>query len=280
MSTSDSSGAAKRRRSPILATVRALIRARITAGLITILPIVVSLWLLKLIFTSMRDASQWGVEAVLGTEWGQTIVLPRWQQEEQPDIIAEFGKLGIQALPENVQWGIAIFSVLLTAFLLYIIGMFAANIVGRRLLDLVERVVDRVPLVKTVYRSTKQIMSSFTGEQSQSFQRVALIPFPQERMRCVGFITTIFHDSVSGEELCTVFIPTTPNPTTGYLQILRRSDLVELDWSVEDAVRTIMSGGILRPEFLTIVPKGKRSAFESEQPAALAPPPSSPSVDE
>ncbi len=73
-------------------------------------------------------------------------------------------------------------------------------------------------------------------------------------MRCVGFVTNIFRDSVTGEELCSVFISTTPNPTTGYLQILKRGDITELDWTVEEGVRAVMSAGILKPDFLTIVP--------------------------
>lgn len=85
----------------------------------------------------------------------------------------------------------------------------------------------RVPLVKTVYHALKQIFSSFAGDQTQNFQRVALVPFPQDRMRSVGFVTNVFKDSVTGEELCTVFIATTPNPTTGYLQIVRRCEITE-----------------------------------------------------
>jgi uncharacterized membrane protein len=93
-------------------------------------------------------------------------------------------------------------------------------------------------------------------------------------MRCVGFITATFKDSLTGEELATVFIPTTPNPTTGYLQILKRKELVELDWSVEDAVRTIMSGGILRPDFLTIARQKPREDSSREAQPELEPPPS------
>jgi uncharacterized membrane protein len=137
--------------------------------------------------------------------------------------------------------------------LLYIIGLFAANLVGRRVLEILDRTVERVPLVKTVYRSIKQMLSTLTSDQTQNFQRVALVPFPQEKMRCVGFITNIFTDSVTGEELCSVFIPTTPNPTTGYLQILKRGDITEMNCTVEDGFRTIMSAGILKPDFLTIL---------------------------
>jgi len=170
----------------------------------------------------------------------------------------------LKILPERIEWGIAILSVLLTITILYAVGLFTANIFGRRLVEMFERFVARVPMVKTVYRASKQILTTLTGEQTQNFQRVALVPFPQEKMRCVGFVTAMFNDSRTGEELATVFIPTTPNPTTGYLQILKRKDLVELDWSVEEAVQTIMSGGILRPDFVTMVPQKGQAKLPPE----------------
>ena len=271
------------RPSRIAGTLKALMRTRITTGLLVVLPVYITLLLISFVFSMMRDASLWVIEAYLRGPFGQSwlehymVTKPgnydSWSGA-QPDLIGqaqvpfseriEFieATLGhtlasdrfFELLPRTVEWGASIFAVLLTFSALYIVGLFAANIFGRRLIEWAERLVDRVPLVKTVYRSTKQILATFAGEQAQEFQRAALVPFPQERMRCVGFITSIFKDSITGEELASVFIPTTPNPTTGYLQILRRKDLVELDWSVEDAVRTIMSGGILRPDFLTIVP--------------------------
>ncbi len=243
--------------SRVISTLKAVFRARITTGLLVVLPVYVTFLLVRFVFELMRDASQWLVEAYLTSEFGVGV-----RQILKIDLQTLSATLGhnptpaeiVAALPAWVQWGISIFSVLVTMFLLYAIGLFAANVFGRRLLLRLERMVDHLPFVKTVYRSSKQILETFAGDQTTNFQRVALIPFPQERMRCVGFITSTFLDSVSGDELATVFIPTTPNPTTGYLQIVRRAELVELDWSVEDAVRTIMSGGILRPDFLTIVP--------------------------
>jgi uncharacterized membrane protein len=253
------------RPSRIMATIRRLVRARITTGIITILPLLVTLWVIQLIFVWMRDASQWVVKAVLlagvppraseptpmlqwlGFDW------ERWQQlagSGAPSAQEEFFDL----MPWHVQWGISIVSVLLTLFFLYTIGLLAANLVGRRVIESLEHLVDRVPLVKTVYRGLKQILSSLSGGQTQSFRKAALVPFPQEKMRCVGFITNMFKDSVTGEELCSVFIATTPNPTTGYLQILKRKDITELNWTIEEAIRCVMSGGILKPEFLTIVP--------------------------
>jgi len=269
MAEEPSAVAPRRRKSRVAATLKALIRTRVTAGLLVVLPIWVTILLIKFLFTTMRDASQWVVLGLLRAEWFQKYV---WKLQ-----LAEGEKFDLEAfLAEHprLDLGIAIFSVFLTICILYLIGLFTRNIVGRRLIDTFESVLDRVPLVKTVYRSSKQILITFSGEQSREFQRVALIPFPQEKMRSVGFITATFKDSLTGEELATVFIPTTPNPTTGYLQILKRKELVELDWSVEDAVRTIMSGGILRPDFLTIVPQKQREdSSAKDQPELESPPP-------
>jgi uncharacterized membrane protein len=270
MAEEPSATAPRHHRSRVAATLKALIRTRVTAGLLVVLPIWVTILLIKFVFTTMRDASQWVVLALLRADWFQGYLwrMPEGQKVDLDELLARH---------PGLDWGIAIFSVLLTVVILYSIGLFTRNIVGRRLIDTFESILDKVPLVKTVYRSSKQILATFTGEQSREFQRVALIPFPQEKMRSVGFITSTFKDSLTGEELATVFIPTTPNPTTGYLQILKRKELVELDWSVEDAVRTIMSGGILRPNFLTIVPTKTREDVSVEDQPKLDPPP--PPVD-
>ena len=281
----------KPRRSPVWGTLKRLVCARVTAGIVTVLPIIITFWLVRAVFRLMRDASQWVVIAILDSQSGEAILVKILDEQSRKQLLAPieldgggyesfaaaFDVEGVAMLPQSVQWGIPIASVLLTIFVLYTIGLFTANIIGKRFIYLTERFVERVPLVKTVYGSTKQIVRTLGGDQTRKFQRVALIPFPQDRMRCVGFITAMFKDSVSGDELCTVFIPTTPNPTTGYLQVLKRSDLIELDWSVEEAVQTIMSGGILRPKFLTIVTPETPEAYTDMQrklrKAAPQPPP-------
>ncbi len=284
-------GQSAHRRRTVLGTLKALLRTRISAGLITVLPVIVTIWVIQLVFGLIRGSSQRLIEWYLLTPSGRT-VLERWDIDlEKLDEITQAreglgmptgGDVFLNLMPWYLQWGIATFSVVLTFIVLYTIGLFTANLLGKRIVETIDSAVDRVPMVKTIYRAIKQIVASFGGDQTQNFQRVALIPFPQERMRCVGFITAIFKDSVTGEELATVFIPTTPNPTTGYLQILRRAELVELDWSVEDAVRTIMSGGILRPEFLTIVPTkdmpkhGRPAITQPTTPRELGPGPESP----
>lgn len=285
----------QRHRSRLSATLRALLRTRVTAGLLIVLPIYITILLVRFVFTLMRDASLWVVEAYLRSQLGKPLLdqlrtagAPRGAGQTALTVTEALAQLEqrlgraatreefFDILPRLVEWGIAVLSVLLTIAILYAVGMFAANIVGRRIIEWLEQLLDRVPLVKTIYRSTKQILATFAGEQSRQYRRVALIPFPDQTMRCVGFVTSTFTDSLTGQELASVFIPTTPNPTTGYLQILKRSDLVELDWSVEDAVRAVMSGGILLPEFVTMVQSKDRDGAATATQARNGPLPANP----
>lgn len=244
---------------PILATLRALFRTRISTGLLIVVPIWITVLVLKFLFGVMRDSSQWLVEEYLTSAVGEPVRMLLGVNLE--DLHHQLGRVPspaelYAALPTAAQWAISIFSVLLTIIILYAIGLFAANVVGRRIIELYERVLDRVPLVKTVYRASKQILSTFTGEHAASFSRVALIPFLTPECRSIGFITNVFRDPQTGEELCTVFYATTPNPTTGFILIIKRKDLIELDWTIEDAVKAIMSGGIVLPPGLASVLSG------------------------
>ncbi|MBK9119968.1 MAG: DUF502 domain-containing protein [Phycisphaerales bacterium] len=265
-----------------------LLRGRITTGIFTILPILVTLWVVRLIFVWMRDSSQWIVRKWLLSYVESNSREPppffrrisfdwetwqAWERARMPDRYDYF----LDLMPWYWRLSVEVTCVLLTIFVLYLIGLFAANLFGRRIIEAIERLVDRLPLIKTIYRLPKQVISTFQAQQAQSFRKAALIPFPQEKMRCVGFITNTFVDSITGEELCTVFIPTTPNPTTGYLQVLKRRDLTELNWTIEDSIRMIMSGGILKPDFVTLVPNKNLPDDVPEGVGASAlPPPEAP----
>ncbi len=236
------------RRSRTWATIQRILRARITAGIVVVLPIWIAILLLKFVFSTLRDASFWLVLSYLETSRG-TQILESWGRVSAEVIEQQ----GLSALPPWLQWAIAILCVLLTILFLYIIGLFTANLVGKRIVSAMEQLVDRVPLVKTVYRASKQILEAFAGDATQEFHRVALVPFPCMEIRTIGFITRIAKDIDTGEDLCSVFLATTPNPTTGYVLILRRTDLIELDWSVEDAISVIMSGGAMTPSQVPLV---------------------------
>lgn len=223
---------------PLWPTVRRILRARITAGLIFILPIWITYLLVRFVFELMRDMSYWVVVYYLEhTERGRSFV-EAWTGGRVPP-----EEVGVSALPGELQWVISIACVLLTIAFLYMIGVFTANFLGRRMVRAFENLMNRLPLIKTVYKAVKQILESFTGDASREFQRVALVPFPSPEVRSIGFITGLCRDSHTGEELCTVFLATTPNPTTGYVFVLRRADLIEVDWSIEEAISTVMSGG-------------------------------------
>ena len=224
------------------AALRRILRARITAGVVVVLPLWITFLLVKFIFEVMRDTSLWAVVHYLrDTRSGEQLSL-RWGVEP-----AALRDQGLAALPVVHQWVVGVGCVMLTMLFLYVVGLLTANIIGRRFVNLVERLVGRVPFVKTVYSASKQVLEILTGKATRSFQRVALIPFPTKETRSVGFITGVLRDEKTGEELCTTFIATTPNPTTGYVFILKRSDVVELDWSVEQAVSVVMSGGMVVP---------------------------------
>lgn len=230
-----------KRRSRTWTTLRSVLRARITAGLIVILPIWITYLLVKFVFELMRDASLWAVETFLATGLGNAFIS---QWTVSPEAIK--GK-GLEAFGWKGQWIIGIACVLLTVFFLYSIGLLTANFVGKRVIAGVEILLDRVPLVKTVYRATKQILATVAGDQAQNFQRVVLVPFPSRETRSIGFITSVTKDSRTGEELCAVFMASTPNPTTGFVFVLPRSELVDVEWTVEEAFSMIMSGGAILP---------------------------------
>ena len=227
---------------PLWPTVRRILRARVTAGLIFILPIWITYLLVKFVFELMRDMSYWVVVYYLEhTDRGRRFV-EAWTGTPPT------GEVGVSALPTELQWVISIVCVLLTIAFLYMVGVFTANFLGRRLVHAFETLMNRLPLIKTVYKAIKQILESFTGDAAREFQRVALVPFPSSEMRSIGFITGLCRDTNTGEELCTVFLATTPNPTTGYVFVMRRADLIEVDWSIEQAISTVMSGGAVVPD--------------------------------
>ncbi len=248
-----------RPRSRVLATLRALVRARITAGILTVLPVLITVWIVTVVFGWLRDASRWVLDSFVLSTWGRKLMLS-WGIPPE-DITG----VGLKALPPWLQWFLTLFSIALTILLLYLIGLFAANLIGRRIIELVDQLIARVPFIKSIYGALKQITSLFSGDAQHGFQRVALVPFPNELTRSVGFITNTFRDSVSGDELCAVFIATTPNPTTGFVFVLKRSDIIEVTWTVEEALKIAMSAGVLSPPYVTMVADRKQSA--AAQPA-------------
>jgi uncharacterized membrane protein len=140
-----------------------------------------------------------------------------------------------------------VLGVLLTLGGFYLIGWFASFVVGRQLISYMENLLLRLPLVQTIYNATKRFLHTMR-QRPTAGQRVVLITFPTPGMKAVGFVTKIFTDQGSGRELAAVYVPTAPNPTSGYIEILPLADLVETDWTVEEAISFVVTGGTNAPD--------------------------------
>lgn len=141
----------------------------------------------------------------------------------------------------------ALLAVGILLVVVYILGEIAAHVVGRRVLAVGEAVVLRLPIVKVVYSISKQVVGAFQGQGTKAFKEVVYVDFPLPDHRSLGFVTSHF-TKPDGSEWSTVFVPTTPNPTTGFLQIVERDRLEATDMTVEEGIKMVMSLGVLRPD--------------------------------
>lgn len=130
----------------------------------------------------------------------------------------------------------------ITIVLIYLIGVVATSVVGKRLVRYGESLLSRVPVFRYLYTGIKQIIESFAAPSEAGFLQVVLVEFPKKGMRVIGFVTSESRVE-SGEKLITVFIPTSPNPTSGYLEIVREHDIIRTSISVDDALKMVLSVG-------------------------------------
>ena len=131
------------------------------------------------------------------------------------------------------------------------IGALTPGFIGRTLLKTGERVLDKMPVVRSIYGAIKQIMETVMSTNSESFREVVLVEYPRKGIWVIGFVTGETKGEVqtlNKEKLINVFIPTTPNPTSGFLLFLPKKDLVYMAMKVEDAVKMVISGGIVTPK--------------------------------
>ena len=140
--------------------------------------------------------------------------------------------------------------VVLSIGVLLLTGMLAANLLGRRLVLIWEGILGRIPLVRTIYNAVKQISTTLLDSQGKSFRKVVLVEYPKAGIWSIGFLTRQDVDiqaGVSREKMSAVFIPTTPNPTSGFIVMLPESRVHELEMSVEEGVKFIISMGVIVP---------------------------------
>lgn len=139
-----------------------------------------------------------------------------------------------------------ILSVLFVLIGLFLLGFLARQVVGLQMANLLHRIVDRVPLANKIYGATRQFVDVLQTKPG-NLQRVVLIDFPSPEMKAVGLVTRIMTDKDTGEELAAVFVPTTPNPTNGYLEVVPVSRLTVTTMSMDDAMSFVISGGAVGP---------------------------------
>jgi uncharacterized membrane protein len=144
-------------------------------------------------------------------------------------------------------------NLLLALSVIFVLGLVGKNILGRRILTFFERLLMRLPVVRTVYGAAKQMVETFQGP-GRSFQRVVLLQYPNKGLWMMGFVAAERRDTMqifSVETVLTVFIPTTPNPTSGFLVLVSPEDVVDVDYSVEEAFKFIVSSGIVGKNLTT-----------------------------
>ncbi|MFQ5465671.1 MAG: DUF502 domain-containing protein [Thermodesulfobacteriota bacterium] len=142
--------------------------------------------------------------------------------------------------------------IVFTVLGVFIVGVLTANILGERLLRLTENLMARVPIVSVVYKSTKQLMETFFAKDHEGFRKVVLVQFPRKGVYSMGFVTGRARGELldrTSRGMMSIFMPTTPNPTSGFYIIAREEDTVPLEMSVEDAFKVLMSGGMIVPDY-------------------------------
>jgi uncharacterized membrane protein len=191
----------------------------------------------------------WLVCTVIG--WVDGFVLPFVPSQYQPEellkaILGEDVRVNIRGL------GVVFFLVFTT-----FIGWIAKGLLGRTFIRSAENLVNRMPVVRSVYSGVKQIAETVFAQADRSFEKACLIEYPRRGIWAIGFISTAAKGEVSkragsGQKMQSIFVPTTPNPTSGFLLFFPAEDVIELDMSVEDAAKLVISAGLVYPEDLPV----------------------------
>jgi uncharacterized membrane protein len=197
------------------------------AGLLIWIPLVITIWVLKLIVDSL-DQTLLLLPAELRTESAFGVHIPG---------------LGV----------------VITLVIVFLTGVFATNLLGARLLQWGNDLVHRIPVVRSIYSSVKQISDTLFSSSGQAFRKALLVQWPHEGMWTIAFLTGLpggdLVNHLKGDYI-SVYVPTTPNPTGGYFVVVARKDAIELDMSVDDALKYVISMGVAPPHDRTGKMKG------------------------
>jgi uncharacterized membrane protein len=219
------------------------IKRYVISGIVTIIPLWITWLLLDFTFSQL---------ARIGIPLVQTI------DDEIGGELPQVAELLLKP------WFREMVAVLIVLVGLYVLGWGVNRVLGKKLLEVVEKLLDRLPLVKTIYGSIKKLMGALQTEPG-GIRRVVLIDFPHEHMKTVGLVTRLLTDVQTGRKLAAVYVPTTPNPTSGYLEIVPVERLVSTDWTIDEAMSFVISGGAVAPErFSFSRPTVSENLFEED----------------
>jgi uncharacterized membrane protein len=213
------------------------VKRYLLTGLLTFIPLWVTWAVFKLVLGMLAGIGAPLVNALLG---------------------ALLGALALVALRAsatlNTEWLTFIVALLITLGALYLLGFIANRVIGQRFINAFDGLLARIPVVQTIYGGTKKLMAVLQNKPS-GVQRVVLVEFPRRGMKAVGFVTRVMTEDGTGREMAAVFIPTTPNPTGGYLEVVPLDELTPTDWTMDQAMAFIISGGAVAPDTLPASPR-------------------------
>ena len=198
----------------------------------------------------------WVINALIGFMDKSILLLP---EAYRPEHLFGFNIPGLGA-------ALAVIVVLLT-------GALVANILGRSLIGFGERILDRIPLVRSIYSSVKQVVETFFSHDSRSFRKVLLVEYPRRDCWSIAFLSGEPIGEVqdkTAEQVLTVFVPTAPNPTSGFVIMVPKSDVIELDMTVEEGFRMVISLGVVVPRANGAQPAGLPQGHQPDEAEAAA----------
>ncbi|QSX76350.1 DUF502 domain-containing protein [Lysobacter arenosi] len=201
-------------------------------GLLTLLPIWLTWVVVKFVFVLLSDISQ-------------PLITP---------VLQNLAATSPQTLSWLVEpWVRTVLAMLATVAVILFSGVMARRVFGQRMLRWFEALINRIPLASTIYGSARKLLDILQTKPDGT-QRVVLIDFPHTEMKSIGFVTRVLREQGTGRELAAVYVPTTPNPTSGYLEIVPVEKITPTDWSVDQAMSFIISGGAVSPDTIPFSP--------------------------
>ncbi|MFV1950736.1 MAG: DUF502 domain-containing protein [Nitrospinota bacterium] len=137
-----------------------------------------------------------------------------------------------------------------TILIVFFAGLLTTNIFGRKLVKLGELILEKIPVVRSIYTGVKQVIDTIAHTNKKAFRQVVILEYPRKGLYSVGFITCDSKGEIqdaTGDDMINIFVPTTPNPTSGYLIFASKKDIIPLSMTVEDGIKLVISGGIVTP---------------------------------